>query len=119
MDKALKGLMLSGLLLPGLGQLALGRTRRGLVFIGLVLAAVVVIVVKAVSEALAVLEALSADTGMLDISEISRVAHESVTVSDSRLMAAMLGVIVVCWVVSSVDAYVVGSTEARAEEPST
>jgi TM2 domain-containing membrane protein YozV len=108
MKQALKGLLLSGLLLPGLGQIALGRKMRGYAIVVAVLAVVVGILVKAVSEAWAIVNELVQQTCELDFAALMQVSHQTLTTSDSALLTGLLLLLIVIWLASAIDAYVLG-----------
>ena len=108
MTNALKGALLSGLVLPGLGQVVLKHYKRGLALMLVVLSSLTVMVVKAAQLALAILENIEMEGGAIDMQAITEAATRSTATSDSRLFNLGLLVIVVCWVYSVVDAYVIG-----------
>jgi len=109
MKNATRGLLLSGLLFPGLGQVALGRKVRGIAIMVVVLLAALGIAVKAWMEAWSVVMVMVEETGTIDITAISDVAHQCITRSDSALCSGLVLFVIVCWIASAVDAFAVGS----------
>lgn len=108
MSNSLKGALLSGLVFPGLGQVVLKRYKRGVVIMLAVLAGMTVIVVKAVQNALAILEKLEQEGGALDMTAITNAATQASTGSGSLVINLLLLLIIVSWIIGVVDAYRIG-----------
>ena len=108
MNNSLRGALLSGLVFPGLGQVILKHYKRGVVLMIVVLACVSVVVVKAVQQALAILDQIQFDGGAISMSTISSAAHQASAASDSHLISFSLLFIVFCWIFGIVDAYRIG-----------
>jgi len=108
MSNALKGALLSGLVLPGLGQVVLKHYKRGLALMLIVLGSLTVMVIKAAQLALSIFEKMELEGGAIDMQEIAEAATRASVTSDSRLFNFCLLLIVVCWLFSVVDAYVIG-----------
>lgn len=70
MNNSLKGALLSGLIFPGLGQVVLKRYKRGALIILAVLVCLSVVVVKAVQNALSILEKIESAGGAISMSAI-------------------------------------------------
>jgi len=62
MSKSLRAALLSGLVFPGLGQIVLEHYKRGVVLMLTVLACLSVVVVKAVQQALTILDRIQSGT---------------------------------------------------------
>jgi len=108
MRQATKGLLLSGLVFPGLGQLLLGRRLRGGLFIAVVLASTIACVVAGTRVALGILARLEASGRPIDLAAITAAATEAAGGGGVLLIEALLGLIVLCWLVALVDAYLLG-----------
>ncbi len=108
MKNAVKGALFSGLVFPGTGQMVLKHYARGLVILLPVVVCLIYIIVKAIQQALAVLEKLTAGGGLMDIAAISRAAVETSTTSGSRAMEFCLILILIAWVLGTLDAYWIG-----------
>jgi hypothetical protein len=108
MRNAVKGIVLSGLVLPGLGQVVLKSYKRGIILILIVLAAFSTIVVSAARQALTVLEKVESGGGLADMESITAAATQSATTADHLLINFALLLILICWIVSIVDAYTTG-----------
>jgi hypothetical protein len=115
MNNSLKGALLSGLVIPGLGQIALKHYRRGAVLLVAALACMVVIIMKAAAHALAILEDIDLTAGAIDMNAIAEAAAEASTQSDSLVFNLMLLVMILCWIISIVDAYRIGKQMDLAE----
>ncbi len=119
MSNALKGALLSGLVFPGFGQVILKHYKRGIVLMLTVLAGLSVVVVKAVQQALAVLDQIKSEGGVIGMSTISKAADQASTNSDSRMVNLVLLLIVLCWIIGIVDAYMIGrKRDAEGQSPS-
>jgi hypothetical protein len=106
-------MLLSGLIMPGLGQVALKHYKRGIVLMTAVSIAILVMVLTAVAQALAILEELSASGGPLDMAAITRAARQSAASSDQLGLNLAFLVIVTCWLIGLADAYRVGKQKDR------
>ena len=115
MKNAIKGVLLSGLVLPGLGQVVLKIYKRGIALMLLVLIAFISIVVNASRQAFVVLEKVAAEGGAVDMESISHAASQATTTGDHLLLNVALLLILVCWLVSVVDAYTTGRKIDREE----
>ncbi|MCJ7692523.1 MAG: hypothetical protein MUO22_03790 [Sedimentisphaerales bacterium] len=108
MKKSIKGAFLSGLVFPGLGQIVLRHYKSGIAFVLITLAALVLIIMKAVQQALIIVEKIESMDGPIDISMISNAAVQATTTNDSLIFNLALLVIALCWIISIVDAYKTG-----------
>jgi hypothetical protein len=108
MNNSLKGALLSGLVFPGLGQVVLKHYKRGAVIMLAVLVSLSVVVVKAVQHALAILEKIQSEGGVIDMSTISKAATQGSTSSGSLIFKIALLLIIHCWIIGAVDAYRIG-----------
>lgn len=108
MKNAMKGIFLSGLVLPGLGQIVLKSYKRGIALILGVFAAVFVIVVKIVQQALTILEKVESQGGPVDMESVSNAANQAATTADSLIFKLAILLIVICWIAGMVDAYYTG-----------
>ncbi|MEN8142368.1 MAG: hypothetical protein ABFQ82_02070 [Thermodesulfobacteriota bacterium] len=108
MNKALKGALLSGLVFPGLGQVVLKHYKRGVVIMLTVLVSMVVIVVKAIGLALTILEKLDLEGGAISLTTITDAATQASANSGSPTDNLLLLLIIGCWLISTVDAYLLG-----------
>ena len=108
MKSSLRGALLSGLVLPGLGQIALKRYKRGVVLLVVVSASLLLIVIKGVQQALAILEKIELQGGALDMGTISNAAIEASTTSESLVLKLLFLWVIVCWIIGIVDAFRIG-----------
>jgi len=118
MSKSLRAALLSGLVFPGLGQIVLKHYTRGIVLMLTVLACLSVVAVKAVQQALAILEQIQSGDGTVSISTILTAAHQASTTSDDSIINLVLLFMVLCWGVGIVDAYRIGKKmDAKESSP--
>ena len=108
MSKSLKAALLSGLVFPGLGQIVLKHFTRGIVLMLTVLACLSVVAVKAVQQALTILEQIQSGDGTVSISTILTAVHQASTTSDDYIINLVLLFMVLCWGIGIVDAYRIG-----------
>ncbi len=113
MNNSLKGALLSGVVFPGLGQVILKHYKRGIALMLTVLVSLVVIVVRSVQQAFTILEKIASEGGAIDISTISNAS----TSSDSLISNLLLLLIILCWIISVVDAYRIGKKKDIEEQP--
>jgi len=116
MSNSLKGALFSGLVFPGLGQIILKRYKRGIALILTVLVSLFVIVLKAVQQALATLEKIDLQDGNIDFSTVSNAANNAVSTSDSLIFNLGLILIILCWIIGTVDAYRIGKKKDLEEQ---
>jgi len=108
MKNSIKGALLSGLVFPGLGQIALKHYWRGGALILAVMAGLYIMIVTAVQQAYVILDSIEAEGGMPDSDTISQAAAQAAAASGSPMITAVSVLIIVCWVVGIVDAYLIG-----------
>jgi len=114
MKKSLKAALLSGLIFPGVGQFWLKHALRGMTFVAAVSASLAVIVVKVSQQAFAILEKIESEGGAIDLVAIANAANASSSTDNAIKIASL--VLVACWVVSTVDAYLLGSKKDREDQ---
>jgi len=115
MNNALKGALLSGLIFPGLGQIALKHYKRGVVLMLTVIASMAAVAVKTVQHALAILEKIELEGGIISVNTILNAATQASTTSASLIINLLLLLIMVCWIIGVVDAYRIGRKKDMAE----
>ncbi|MBU0484393.1 MAG: hypothetical protein KKB30_07765 [Proteobacteria bacterium] len=111
MNNAIKGALWSGLVFPGLGQIILKHYKRGAVIILIILGSMTVIVVKAVEQALTVLDKLKLEGGAISMSTITKAASDASTNFGSLISNLLLALIIGCWLISIIDAWILGRRE--------
>ncbi len=116
MNNSLKGALLSGVVFPGLGQIILKHYKRGIALMLTVLASLLVIVVKAVQQALTILGKINSEGGAIDMSTISNIATQASTTFDSLIFNFVLLLMIFCWVIGIVDAYRIGKKKDLEEQ---
>jgi len=111
MNNALKGALLSGLIFPGLGQVALKHYKRGVVLMLTVIASMAAVAVKTVQHALAILEKIELEGGIISVNTILNAATQASADSGSITFNLLFLLITVCWIIGTVDAYRIGKKE--------
>ena len=117
MKKSLKGALLSGLFFPGAGQLWLKHPIRGIALLVAVSVSLGVIVTKVGQQALTILEKMESEGGPVDLVAIVNLAHAS-SYDDFAMKCASL-MLIVCWIVSIIDAYILGGKKDLEEQEKT
>jgi hypothetical protein len=108
LNNSLKGALLSGLIFPGLGQVALKHYKRGGVIMLTVIISMAVVVVKAVQHALAILEKIELEGGIISMGTILNAATQASADSGRLTFNLPFLLIGVCWIIGTVDAYRIG-----------
>lgn len=114
MTNALKGVLLSGLVLPGLGQFVLKRRLRGILLMLAVLALLGIMTMQAINKAMTILENIDIQVALVDVSVISDAVRQATTGSDTLFSVLLL----LGWLVASLDAYLLGKKVDREEQSS-
>ena len=108
MTNAFKGALLSGLILPGLGQIALKHHIRGVVILLAVLVSTTVFVAKAAERALAILEKIALEGGVISMDATLNATKQASANSGNTTLNLLFLMIGVCWITGTVDAYIIG-----------
>jgi hypothetical protein len=108
MKKATKGALFSGLVFPGLGQIVLKHYLRGAVIVVTVLASLTLFIMKAVENALTIVEQMELDGGSISMDDITEAANRASAASVDPTLNLALMVILFCWIAGTIDAWWVG-----------
>ncbi len=108
MNNAIKGALLSGLIFPGLGQVFLKHHKRGVVIMVATLVSIIAIAVKAAQHALAILERIESEGGVIDMGTVSSAAAQVSAGSGGLTFNLLFLLIMVCWALGIIDAYQIG-----------
>ncbi len=115
MNNAIKGALLSGFVFPGLGQVVLNHYRRGIAFMLTVSIILLVIVVKAVQQALTILEKIEAEGGILSMDTIMNAVTQASAPSASLTFGILFFLLIFIWIIGAVDGYRVGKKRDKKE----
>jgi len=96
------------LVFPGLGQVVQKHYKRGVAIMLSVSLCLSVVVVKAVQQALAILETIASEGGAIDMSTISNAATQASTTSGNLTLNLALLLVILCWIIGVIDAYRIG-----------
>ena len=116
MNNSLRAALLSGLVFPGLGQVILKHRKRGITLMLTVSASLLVIVVKAVQQALTILEKIELKSGPIDMNTIHKAATQASTSFYSPIFKLVLLFIILCWFIGVVDSYRIGKRKDIKEQ---
>jgi TM2 domain-containing membrane protein YozV len=106
MNKAIKAALLSALVFPGVGQMYLKRYMRGLIPMVLTLTGMGMLIAQATIGALQELEKIQIQGGLVDLNAVAyRAAASS---SGDGHFPIIMPLIIVCWLFSVIDAYMLG-----------
>jgi hypothetical protein len=114
LSHAIKGALLSGLVYPGLGQMALKHYLRGLAFLLAATLGMVAAVVQATRMAFGILENLDLSRGAVGLEQIFQASHQAVAQASSGRFKIAMALILLAWIISTVDAYLLGRRKDRA-----
>ncbi|MCP4267500.1 MAG: hypothetical protein GY777_18375 [Candidatus Brocadiaceae bacterium] len=108
MKNSLKGALLSGLVFPGIGQLVQKNYVRGIALILASTAGLIIMGVKVYRQTLTILEAVDLKGGVINLSEtVNNLSQASSASSSASYRCAMI-LLMICWVIGTIDAYMVG-----------
>jgi TM2 domain-containing membrane protein YozV len=113
MTRAVKGALLSGAIFPGAGQLWLKCYLRGIALIVLTSACLAVIARSAGQQAFRLLEKMEAEGGAVDMMAMLKSAGNP---PDDLLASSASTLLVVCWLLGMIDAYLAGRKRDLAEQ---
>lgn len=113
MKKSLKGALISGLVFPGLGQVILKGYKRGAILILMISVGMLIFVIKAVEQAFIILENIEAAGGAIDMNALLNAASVASTSPANSTMNYALSFILLCWLYSIIDAYLLGRRRDR------
>ena len=114
MNRAIKGALLSGLVYPGLGQISLKYYLRGVAFLLAATLGLVAAVVQATRIALEIIENLDLGQGTMGVEQIFQASHQAVAEAHTGRFKIAMALILLSWVISTVDAYLLGRRLDRA-----
>jgi TM2 domain-containing membrane protein YozV len=116
MNKAIKAALLSALVFPGVGQMYLKRYSRGLIPMVLTLTGLGVMIAQATVGALREIEKMQIQGGIVDLSAVANRAAAS-SASGDWYSPLIMPMIVVCWLFSVIDAYMLGKGKGPPTAP--
>jgi TM2 domain-containing membrane protein YozV len=125
MDKATKAALFSALLFPGWGQFYLKRYKRGLVFIMPVLIGTLALVWAIVQVGITIIKAAPFKKETVQLANVIQVTVDVLKTIDFSYFLFVLCLIAALWVLSIIDAYLLGkkmmtapTTDVRQESTS-
>jgi hypothetical protein len=71
-------------------------------------ATLLAVLIKAVQQAFTILEKIESEGGEIDMSTILSTATQASTTSDSLIFKLLLWLLIFCWIIGVVDAYIIG-----------
>jgi TM2 domain-containing membrane protein YozV len=113
MHFAIKAALLSGLVFPGAGQIYLKRVIRGIGYIIGTLIPMIIIVADLTKVATMALDNLAGRGGVIDMTTVSDAATHAAADASGFWINMMLVLMVGCWLVSTVDAFLLGRQRDR------
>ena len=116
MKNAFTATLLSGLVFPGLGQIVLKRYARGVALALTTVACFTVLLVKTKEIAEAVFAQISTNLGTVDLYALSSAVSRACTPRDILVLQALTLLMLIFWVLGTVDAYLLGRRKDRTEE---
>ena len=108
MNQSVKAALLSALIFPGLGQMSLGHKKRGGLIIGFIAVLFFIIVNNIMKIAHEVINKMQQNGLAMDVETISKMTSEQVGFSDDLFLNIALILLIVTWLASILDAYLLG-----------
>ncbi len=108
MKNSLKGALLSGLVFPGIGQFVQKNYIRSIALILPSTAGLIIIGVKLYRQTLTILGTIDLKSGAIDMTETINTLSQASAASSSVLYRCMLILLMICWTIGTIDAYMVG-----------
>lgn len=100
-----KAILLSALVFPGAGQLYLKRFKTGVVLLVIIIICFSTIIATIMNTAMSAVQQIQIQGGIVDMSQITRIATETTEQTGNTGYSLSLGLIVICWLYSIIDAY--------------
>jgi TM2 domain-containing membrane protein YozV len=114
MNQATKAALFSALLFPGWGQFYLKHHKRGFLFIVPVLIGALTIVWMFIQAATTVIKAAPFRKGTVQFSQVIQVAVDAFKALDFFSLLIILLLLAVLWILSIIDAYLLGKKQMTA-----
>ena len=108
-----KAILLSALVFPGAGQLYLKRFKTGVILLVVVVICFFTMVATIMNTAMSAVQQIQIQGGIVDMSQITRIATETTEQTGNTGYSLSLSLIVICWLYSIIDAYL-GSKKTSA-----
>lgn len=109
MQQSIKAALLSGMIFPGVGQISLGHKKRGWSIILVNCILFYLIISKVIQQAASIVEKMQKNGAALDIESISKQTSNLVGFSDNSSLNILLTLLILGWLISIVDAYLLGN----------
>lgn len=117
MNRATKALLLSALVFPGAGHLYLKRYRRGAALLVVTGAGLLILVVQAVQQALAIVDTLQRGDVPLDVTAISGLFSQAAPGAQGLILDIATCAVTLCWLVGIFDSYRLGKGQEAGALP--
>ncbi|MHC4269445.1 MAG: hypothetical protein ACYSWS_03870 [Planctomycetota bacterium] len=108
MKNSLKGALLSGLVFPGIGQFVQKNYIRSIALILTSMAGLIIIGVIVYRQTLTILDKIDLKSGANDMTETFNTLSQASSASSSALYRCTLLLLLTCWTIGIIDAYMVG-----------
>jgi hypothetical protein len=109
MKKSVKAALLSGLVFPGVGQFSLKRYARGLIFFAPSMGSLVFMLDNSMRRAFSIVDKIESGEVPLDPDAIANLISATASSSETFMLAAAQWIIIICWIISIIDAYRLGT----------
>ena len=108
MNQSTKAALLSGLIFPGVGQISVGYIKRGWFIIAAVCVYLYLIITEIIHNMYSAIEKMQEKDAVMDAEAISKMTSDIMSFSANTYLNVVLVLLIVTWVVSVVDAYLLG-----------
>ena len=113
MKKSIKASLLSAFVIPGAGHIYLKRYLVSIVLIFFSLAALSVLIVIAIEQAMVITEKILSGNAPADIVSVTQLVTTEMSNSDSSTANWATVVLAICWLIGVVDSYRIANKEEK------
>ena len=100
--------LLSALVIPGAGHIYLKKYVTGIILISISLATLYIVITKAITQALLILEEIQNSGAPIDILSIAELATRQPAGSDTGATGTAITIVIICWIAGIIDSIRVG-----------
>lgn len=108
MNQSTKAALLSGLVFPGVGQISIGHIKRGWFIIAAVCLYLYLIISEIIHEMYSAIAKMQESGSVMDAQAVSKMTSDVMSFSANTYLNIVLVLLIVTWVVSVIDAYLLG-----------
>ncbi len=108
MNQSTKAALLSGLIFPGVGQISVGHIKRGWFIIAVVCLYLYLIISEIIHKMYSAIAEMQESGAAMDTEAVSKMTSDVMSFSANTYLNVVLILLIVTWIVSVIDAYILG-----------